>query len=551
MNTHELAPLLKQSFPDLKESAILTSQEATAAFGQNTLGPPTTIAASITIDKQNQIPRILKLANQHSFKVCPISTGNNWGYGSINPLEDEPLLLLNLGELKGIYPINQRLGFIRLEPGVTQQDLADYLEKNQWDFMTPVTGAGPSCSIVSNALERGYGITPFTDHFWAASSFKYYIAAPAMNYVEISSPLLALDKSKQATESGSAVDASHKMGLGPNFDGLLTQSNLAIVSEMTLRLAPIPDQFRSFYIQCKKQEQFTQASDFIQKTMKKYSGEIGSINLMDKHRVISMVAKNPNGAANHVVMSDSQIEQALKDYDLPEWTIVGSIYTTKETFRSIKRYIKKHAQFADRVLFSDSFLIKAGSAITSALPGSMLVNQRKQIEAMKKGIEIMLGKPNDVALPLAYWRNPNVSEHHTAPLSPAKDQCGLLWYAPLLEMSQEKMTEFVSFVRETTPAFGIEPLITFTNLSFSCVDSTVPIVFNLNDEKARQDALRCLNTLFDEGLKRGFVPYRLPVHQQLSKLDPYHPHWQLVSLTKQCWDPNNVINPNRYCPRPL
>ena len=33
----------------------------------------------------------------------------------------------------------------------------------------PVTGAGPNCSLLANALERGYGITPPTDHFGAVT----------------------------------------------------------------------------------------------------------------------------------------------------------------------------------------------------------------------------------------------------------------------------------------------------------------------------------------------------------------------------------------------
>jgi 4-cresol dehydrogenase (hydroxylating) len=39
-------------------------------------------------------------------------------------------------------------------------------------FLVPVTGAGPSCSVVANALERGFGVTPITDHFGAIISMK-------------------------------------------------------------------------------------------------------------------------------------------------------------------------------------------------------------------------------------------------------------------------------------------------------------------------------------------------------------------------------------------
>jgi 4-cresol dehydrogenase (hydroxylating) len=548
MNSHSLDHLLRKTFSELPSEQIYNVQQATLRFGINTFDSPTKIAAAISIDERIQIAKLLQFANQNNLGICPLSSGNNWGYGSVNPINNKALIVLDLSKLKRIIPIDKELGFIALEPGVTQQDLAEFLDNNNWNFMTPVTGAGPSCSIISNALERGYGITPYTDHFMAASSFRYFIPHPKLCDKEFYSPLASLDKSVKDPEKRSVIDASYKWGLGPNFDGLLTQSNLAIVSEMSLRLAPIPNEFRSFYIQCSSSKSLKSVVNFIQKLLKEQGANIGSVNLMDKRRVVAMVAENPNGPEAHKVMSDEQLNTIIKQYKLPEWTIVGSIYSTKDTYKSVKRYIRTNARFASKVLFSDSLFIKLGNLATRILPARFLEKERKQLLAMNLGIEIMLGKPNQVALPLAYWRNPDKKGDISQPLLPDKDECGLLWYAPLLEMSATKIEEFVDFIRTTTPRFGIEPLITFTNLSFSCVDSTVPIVFSLNNLEARQKAHDCLEQLFDEGLEKGFVPYRLPVDLQATKLDPEEPHWLLTRHIKSSLDPNNILNPSRYCP---
>lgn len=554
LSVDDLITQLRANCPDIPSDFILNTQQATASFGKNTFGEPTHVDLAVTITQSQQIATILMLANAHDFSVCPISTGNNWGYGSVNPTETRKLLILNLNELKAITEIDKASGLISLEPGVTQQQLADYLEKNNWQFMAPVTGAGPSCSIVSNALERGYGPNPQTDHFSAITSLRYFIGHPDHCHREHYSAITSLDGHCKKTcdchddcncpTGQSIVDASHKWGLGPYIDGLLSQSNLGIVTKATLKLAPIPEKFCSFFIKCKRDEDFGLATAFIKTLLLAKGGELGIVNLMDRRRIISMVADNPNPKNQHVVMTDEQIATIAKKLDVAEWMIMGAIYSTKESLKGTKAFIKKQAKFADDILFSDSIKIPIARVLTKFI----MKERRRQLEALPLGISIMLGKPNRVALRLAYWRNPKVEGLITQNLRPDVDHCGLLWYAPLVPMNKEKMTEFVQFVRATTPQFGIEPFITFTHLSYDYVDSTIPIVFDLSNPHAVEQAHRCLDTLFDEGLKRGFVPYRLSTLQQKTKLDPHAPHWQVTNLIKQALDPNNVINPERYNP---
>ncbi len=66
------------------------------------------------------------------------------------------------------------------------------------------------------------------------------------------------------------------------------------------------------------------------------------------------------------------------------------------------------------------------------------------------------------------------------------------------------MREFIEFSRETCPKFNIEAFITFTNLKHDCVNSTIPIVFDLSNPHAVTNAHNCLKELVEEGLKKGF-----------------------------------------------
>ncbi|HBY86870.1 MAG TPA: FAD-binding oxidoreductase, partial [Colwellia sp.] len=99
------------------------------------------------------------------------------------------------------------------------------------------------------------------------------------------------------------------------------------------------------------------------------------------------------------------------------------------------------------------------------------------------------------------------------------------------------------------PKYNIEPFITFTNLKHDCVDSTIPIVFDLSNPQAVTDAHNCLKALVTEGLKKGFVPYRLNIDQQQWLLNKDTDFWQTVNKIKSSLDPYNILSQGRYNPK--
>ncbi|MFQ3234675.1 MAG: 4-cresol dehydrogenase (hydroxylating) [Paraglaciecola sp.] len=530
---------------DKQQATIVDKQGATKRYGNSTFSKQVQIDAAIVVLHEDAIKIILTLANELMFHLYPISSGQNWGYGSVqNTLLNHPKVVLDLSQLKKITPTSQELGLITIQPGVTQQDLYDYLQINHWPFMVPVTGAGPSCSILSNALERGYGITPRTDHFAAVNALKAYLPHPDFCQTLYQSAVSGLDGS-----GNDFIDKTFKWGLGPYIDGLFTQSNFAIVTEITIRLAPFPKYFSAFYLQVFDDKKFHDVVKLIRNLLMDCEGIVGSINLMDRSRLISMVADNPNGNAKHQNMTSEQISHIAKQKRIPQWLVVGSMYGTKSVVKATKRELYQRGKKLGTINFSNSWLMNSVKFMAKLpLPKlAVLNNIKEQLHSLNEGIEIMLGKPNQVALPLAYWRNPHIRPDKTTALLPDKDKCGLLWYAPLIQMDPEVLAEFVDFIRRTTPKYGIEPLITFTNLRHDCIDSTVPLVFDLTNEAAVKLAHQCLEELFTEGCKQGFVPYRINTQQQ-SQLNKNDIFWQTTCLLKNALDPNNIISPARYNP---
>lgn len=544
-----LIDILSRELADICE--ITASESARDSKLLNTEGFESTISIiAIPSDKQ-AIQKILHIANSPdvygvpAFSIYPVGTGKNWGYGSGLPSsKSKVVVLLDLSKLSVITYFDSENGLVTLQPGVTQQQLYDFLVTQNAPFMVPVTGAGPTTSILSNALERGYGITPIADHFTSVMSIKGFLADGSF----YESSLKCMSDTANGDNSECYVDKTFKWKHGPYLDGIFTQSGNMIVTEITLSLARVKPAFDSFYMRFFDKESFDEAYAVVKEIFHNLEGVVGSINLMDKRRVAAMVADNPQGCGNHKVMTDEQVEVISKNYDVPEWTLVGTIYGTHSVVKAAKGDIKKTAKGkADQVLFSSDPLVKLGQVVTKKLRLSILDSAREQLEKLSAGMEVMQGKPSQVALPLAYWRNPRVRPDKSRLMNPAKDGCGLLWYAPLVPAKASSMRAFIQMVRSITPKYNIEPMITFTNLSGISTDSTIPIVFDLENPQAVEDAHACLQALFEEGLKQGFIPYRLNIKQQL-ELNANSTFWKTAGIIAHALDPAGIISPDRYNP---
>ena len=111
------------------------------------------IAAVLRPGSVEEIRKIIHVANLYSVPLYPISTGNNWGYGSANPVQHGNVIV-DLARMNRIHEVNTELAYAVIEPGVTQSQLHDHLTRNQIPLWLNPTGAGPSCSDSSTRPRR-------------------------------------------------------------------------------------------------------------------------------------------------------------------------------------------------------------------------------------------------------------------------------------------------------------------------------------------------------------------------------------------------------------
>ena len=517
----------------LGDSHVLEAEAVQAQYGSDTTGAVRQIPAALQIVKSASLEQVMRIATHHQIPVYPISTGQNWGYGTALPARDGSVLI-DLGRLKKILHFDAELGVVTLEPGVTQGMLADFLSKGDHPFLVPVTGAGPTCSLMSNALERGYGVTPYVDHFGAVTDIEAVL------------PDGSLFKTALREAGGEELARLFKYGIGPYSTGLFTQNGLGIVTRMSIMLARRPEVVKACLFSLKDDALLETAVLRLRDLMGKLQGTIGAVNLMNQHRFLSMSAPYPaDKVDSRGVMTPEVIGELGKQYNVYPWTGFGTLYGTKRMVAAAQAEMKAAlGDITTRMLFLTPTRARQLNKISYMIPGKLGKGLQGLTGTLAKGLELTDGIPNETALPLVYWRNPQPATDQ--PRNPGKDGCGLMWYAPLVPMRPADLRAFSDMIHEIVPKHGLEPLITFTTLSDKLFDSTVPLVFARDNPASVAAAHACYDELLEAGRAKGWFPYRVGVNTMPKLLAFQSDSKTFHERLRKDLDPFDIMAPGRY-----
>lgn len=516
----------------LGNDCVFEGTAAQARYGKDTTAAQLQSSLALSPTTAQKLPAVVAIARRHGLSVYPLSTGRNWGYGTAHP-PSPGCVLVDLSALRRIIACDEQLGVVTIEPGVTQQDLRDYLRRQRLPFLVPVTGAGPRCSLVGNALERGYGITPHTDHCAAIMSLKA-ILPDGQVYQGCFAEL-------GATE----LDRIFKWGIGPYVDGLFVQGNFGIVTEMTIALARVPEAAEAVYFWLNDEHDLEPVVDAIRSLLQQAGGTIGGFNLMNSLRVLTMLGRLPHDVSRARPLSYSQVAAYARRSGISPWMGAGSIYGTQAhvaaTRQTIRRLLGPRVK---RLLFLKTTWTQTLRFVASRTDWLLPAALRSLAERMASGLELMAGTPNELALPLSYFRS---STAMSSPLDPARDRCGLLWYSPLVPMTGRHVCSYIDMVRATCSEHAMDAPITLTTLSERVFDSTLPLLFDAASPAESDSAAACWRALYQGGAKQGILPYRLPSCFMAEMVASDSTYWQMVRKLKVGIDPQDTIARGRYC----
>ncbi|MBN8233337.1 FAD-binding oxidoreductase [Corallococcus macrosporus] len=512
---------------------LRTGEEA-GKRGTSTTSVSRRVPAVVFPASTREVVALVELANAQGLALYPVSTGRNWGYGCGAPVRDD-CVVVDLSRMNRIVSLDAELGLVTVQPGVTQGMLSQYLREHRLPFLVPVTGAGPDCSLLGNALERGYGITPHADHFGAITRLEAVL------------PDGSLYRSAHGDLGGQRVDQAFKWGVGPYLDGLFSQSNLGIVTELTFVLARRPEHLEAFFFWVRDDAGLEDAVGAIRETLRDLGGVVGAINLLNPQRVLSMVAPYPrNRVPRGDVLSAELLSELSSQHGVAAWTGTGGLYGTREVVRAARSTIQKRlGRVARRLVFMGADRARMLSQWVPRLPMGLGAKLSPQVRTLSNVMSVLEGVPTQMALPLAYWKSGR-RPPEGVPLNPNADGCGLLWTSPLVPMMPELVRTYVRTVREVTARHRLEPLITLTSLSDRCFDSSIPLLFDREDPDEAARALACQQELLDTCRREGFLPYRVGTHTMRWLAEQAPQAWRLTESLKRALDPRQVLAPDRY-----
>jgi 4-cresol dehydrogenase (hydroxylating) len=347
--------------------------------------------------------------------------------------------------------------------------------------------------------------------------------------------------------AGSAADGLFKWGVGPYLDGLFSQGNFGVVTEATFSLVRRPERIEGFYFWIGRDEQLEEAVEAVRAVLHSLGCLVGSINLMNRRRMLSMSLPYPkNEVSAGCIMPDSLVEAAARQLAVPAWMGIGALYGTNEVVRAAKKTIRRELRScAQRIVFLTPHWSKRLLRISSLLPAVRRSRSFATLSNLNEGLKVMTGYPSEIALRIPYWKTGSAPATGR-PVDPAKDACGLLWYTPLIAMRPSSVRDYVRLLERVCREHRIEPLITLTSISERCFDSSVPLLFDKNDpdESARAEA--AYRALFEAGRNLGCVPYRYGPEHIPMILNAKTTAWDVVRLLKRALDPAGILSPGRY-----
>lgn len=529
----DLSLAIKEWQELLGKPHVLLGEAVLLAYGSDTGGAHRHIPAALRIHDSATLQDVMRIASRHRVPVYPISTGKNWGYGTALPAR-EGCVIIDLGTLNKIIHFDAEMGVVTVEPGVTQGMLADFLKAGDHPFLVPVTGAGPTPSLLANALERGYGVTPHVDHFGAITDIEAVL------------PDGSIYRTALREAGGDELARLFKYGIGPLSTGLFTQSGFGIVTRMSIVLVRRPECVKVCLFSLKDDRLLEPAVLRIRSIMSRLAGTVGAINLMNQHRVLSMVAPFPHDQLNPSgLIREATISALGKQYQIYPWTGFGTLYGTKRMVTAAQKEMKAAlGDIATRMMFLTPQRASQLASLTRLIPGKLGKGLQGMTATLAKSLELVAGRPNETALPLAYWRNSRPQKGEF--MNPGADGCGLMWYSPLVPMRPTDLRAYVSMVKEIAPRHGLEPLITFTTLSDKLFDSTVPLVFDRENSEAVAAAAACYNELLHAGRAQGWFPYRVGIDTMSTLAGFMSDSKRFHDRIRKDLDPHDILSPGRY-----
>lgn len=444
-----------------------------------------------------QIQKVLAVANRYRIPLWTISVGRNFGYGESAPATPGQMVL-DLKRMNRILEVDAELGTALVEPGVTFQQLSDYLRERNLPFWLNKPAPAPLVGPVGWTLERGMGYT------------RYQEAAQHFSGMEV----VLADGSVVRTGMGGVANAktwqAYRFGYGPSVDGLFMQSNFGIVTKMGLWLMKKPAATQTWIAGFADLNSASRAIEALRDL--RLDGVIDNGMLFHMSYGVMLTQKRREFYPGPGAVPDAMWEGVSKQVGIPLWSSAGTLYGTPE-------------QIAVNTALVRAAMEKVGGRFMLDQevqgPARMMVENIRMLTTDKLSME-------DFAI--FNYRGG-----------------GGAWVAPVIPARAADAKACIEIMKNVMTKHGFDFaggfMLGFSGRHF---DAASILLFDRDNPEELQRAKVCYMELTDETAKAGYPVYRAGTPAMKRTAEYYGPaQAALNKRLKQALDPNHILAPGK------
>jgi 4-cresol dehydrogenase (hydroxylating) len=511
----------------LSKKNILLQPNDLIYYQLSSLGDRYTTPCVLLPESIDELSQCIKIAYQYKIKIFPISRGQNHGYHSSTPMANDTIVL-DLRYLNKIIEFNSEFSYVIIEPGVTFYQLYQFLAKNGSEYIMSGFTGSPDASIMANALERGIGKGIYGNRE-KASLIKEF-ALPDGQLISLNEHYCSRDLTANFQYSTTGIDIGN----------LFYQSNLGIITKMIISLELIPEYLLHVSFSVNKKKQFFQLIDNLRLlNNKKIIEPVYALN--NSLRILMSselyMKSDWHHEASYTLWSDDNIGEEKPR--LGNWSGSITIHCcAPEEIMFKERIIRDHLQtITDNISFTQIQKSDAQNLIKNSL------NPTFEPTAFDLKFLSNLGYTNYDEQKIFYCKSTLV---FNATMNPVSDGCGLIFFTAKLPFNSVHLEKALILLQNISMKHDMEMPVTLQIKTPCIVNIIIPIVFDLNDEYAKEKAHKYHSELFELFVQHGYLPSRANSISMKKIFNSKNPLNELIRKIKYAVDKKNILSQNKY-----
>ena len=444
-----------------------------------------------------EVQQIVGVANKYRVPLWTISTGRNFGYGSAAPAT-RGQVVLDLKLMNKILEVDPVLCTALVEPGVTYQQLKDYLVEHNIPLWLSCPAPSAIAGPLGNTADRGVGYTPYGEHFLMQCGMEVVLASGEV-----------LRTGMGGVENTKAWQV-FKWGYGPYLDGIFTQSNYGIITKMGFWLMPAPPVYKPFCIRYEKDADITKIVDTLRPL--RINGVIPNAmvfaNTLYEASATMPRTKYYGGKGS---TPQSVVDEIRKKEGIGAWNVYAALYGTKEQVEVNWNIVQ--------------------AAVKAAGGGRFITEQEPegQREPFTYRAKLMSGDMTLQEFGLYRWRGGG----------------GSMWFAPVCPAKGSETVAQTQLAKSILEEYGFDYVAEYI-VGMRDMHHIIDLLFDRGSEQETKAAHECFSKLLTEFGKRGYAVYRVNTGFMDQAADLYGPVKRKVDQTlKRALDPNGILAPGK------